>query len=222
MSFMQDHLKRILRPRGQRAFLSTIEADKCKILDVGCGNQSSLFLKSVKPNCIAYGIDVCDFNQSSESKGLYDEYIIAEPERFSQALRSIDESFDVVVSNHNIEHCSDPAATFAAMVERTSIGGHLFIATPSLRSKDLPSRGGNLNFFDDPTHRDKPVDLMELFALEHNRLECTFFTPSSKPLVWFLFGFLQELRSKKKNQILLGTWDYHGFEQIIWLRKIAS
>lgn len=222
MSIISDRFKELLRPRGQRAFLSSIRIDDCKILDVGCGNQSSLFLKSVKPSSFACGVDVCDFNQTPESKGLYDEYIIAQPASFSQTLRSIDESFDVVISNHNIEHCNDPSATFSAMVEKTSIGGYLFIATPSLKSVDFPSRGGVLNFYDDPTHQDKPVDLMELFALEHNKLECIFFTPSSKPLIWFLIGFVQEFRSKRNNRILLGSWDYHGFEQIMWLRKVAS
>lgn len=221
MNFISDRLKKLLRPRGQRAFLSHVKMDICKILDVGCGNQSSLFLKSVKPRSVAYGIDVCDFNQSAESKGLYDEYIIAEAAEFSQTLHSIGESFDVVISNHNIEHCDDPTATFAAMVEKTAVGGYLFIATPSLRSIDFPSRGGNLNFYDDPTHQDKPVDLMELLASKRNKLECIFYTPSSKPLIWFLIGFVQEFRSKRIGRILLGTWDYYGFEQIMWLRKVA-
>jgi hypothetical protein len=68
---ISDFFKKILRPMGQRSFLSTIKKDNCKILDVGCGNQSSCFLKTVKPDCVLYGIDVGDFNQSDESKNLY-------------------------------------------------------------------------------------------------------------------------------------------------------
>ena len=214
-------LKKTLRPRGQRAFLSSIKKDNPKILDVGCGNASSVFLKTVKPNSMVYGIDVGDFNQSDESKDLYEQYIISEPEMFAQSIQNIDRHFDVVLSNHNIEHCNDPESTFRAMVDRTAIGGHLFIATPSLNSVDFPSRGGGLFFYDDPTHR-HPVDLMKLFQSESHRLECRYYTKSAKPFFWWVLGWAQEHTSKRKNQIRLGTWDFYGYESIIWLRKEAE
>lgn len=216
---LTDFLKKVLRPRGERSFLSSIKKDNCKILDVGCGNASSIFLKTVKPNSILYGIDVVDFGQSNESKGLYEQYIISEPESFSRSIQNIHEDFDVVISNHNMEHCNDPESTFRAMVDSTAVGGYLFIATPSLASVHFPSRGGNLNFYDDPTHQQNPVDLMELFKSESHRLECSFYSKSSKPIIWYLIGGLQEFVSRKIDRILLGTWDYFGFEQIIWIKK---
>ena len=213
-----NFLKKILRPRGQRSFLSSIKKTNLKILDVGCGNASSLFLKTVKPNSMVYGIDVGDFNQSDESKDLYEQYIISEPEMFAQAIQNIPENFDVVISNHNIEHCEDPQSTFRAMVNRTAPGGHLFIATPSLASVDFPSRGGGLNFFDDATHQ-RPVDLMELFSSESHRLECRYYTKSAKPFFWYFIGWAQEWASRRLDKILIGTYEYHGFEQIMWARK---
>lgn len=213
-----DFLKKTLRPRGQRAFLSSIKKDNPKILDVGCGNASSVFLKTVKPNSVVYGIDVTDFNQSYESKDLYDAYKIVQPEMFSQAIRDIPVGFDITLSSHNLEHCNDPQSTFRAMVDRTAPGGHLFVATPSLASVNFPSRGGGLNFFDDPTHR-HPVDLMKLFGSESHRLECNFYAESSKPIAWYFIGLAQELFSRRIDRILLGTWDYYGFEQIMWLRR---
>ena len=127
MPDLTDFFKRVLRPRGERSFLFSIKKDNCKILDVGCGNASSIFLKTIKPNSILYGIDVADFGQTNESKGLYEQYIISEPENFSRSIQNIQEDFDVIVSNHNIEHCNDPESTFRAMVDRTAVGGHLFI-----------------------------------------------------------------------------------------------
>ena len=215
---VSDFFKKILRPWGQRSFLSSIKKDNCKILDVGCGNVSSIFLKTVKPNSIAYGIDIVDFKQSNESKGLYEHYIISKTEMFAQAIQNIPEDFDVVISNHNIEHCNDAQSTFTAMVDRTAPGGHLFFATPSLNSVDFPSRGGGLNFYDDPTHV-SPVDLCKLFESESHRLECRYYEKSAKPFVWWVIGWAQEYISKRKNQIRLGTWDYHGFEQIMWIKK---
>jgi len=218
MAGLTHFLKKTLRPRGQRAFLSSIKKDNPKILDVGCGNASSVFLKTVKPNSVVYGIDVTDFNQSDESKDLYDAYKIVQPEMFAQAIRDIPVDFDVVISNHNIEHCDDPEGTFRAMVNRTALGGHLFIATPSLNSVDFPSRGGGLNFHDDPTHR-HPVDLMKLFESESDRLECTYHVESSKPIAWYVIGWAQELASRRLDKILMGTYEYHGFEQIMWISR---
>lgn len=142
MTTVVSFFKKLLRPRGQRSFMSSIKKENCKILDVGCGNQSSYFFKQVKPDCVVYGIDVGDFNQSDESKGLYYQYIIAQPKTFSRSIKNIEEDFDIIISNHNIEHCNDPENTFRAMLDRTSLGGYLFIATPSLRSINFPSRGG--------------------------------------------------------------------------------
>ena len=212
-----NFLKKILRPRGQRSFLSSIKKDNCKILDVGCG-KNSVFLKSVKPDSSVYGVDVSLFEQTDKSKALYEKLIICESEDFAQSIQNLGLCFDVVISNHNIEHCEDPQSTFRAMVNRTAPGGHLFIATPSLASVDFPSRGGGLNFFDDATHQ-RPVDLMELFSSESHRLECRYYTKSAKPFFWYLMGLAQEWASRRLDKILIGTYEYHGFEQIMWARK---
>ena len=213
-------IKKTIRPRGQRSFISSILKENCKILDVGCG-KNSIFLKSVKPNSYVCGLDISFFEQTEESKELYDDLIICNPEDFADSIQNIDADFDIVISNHNIEHCNDPKKVFTAIVERTKIGGNIFIATPSMSSVNFPSRGGGLNFYDDSTHV-SPVNLEKLFHTESNRLECTYYKKSSKPFIWWFFGFAQEYISRKKNYIMLGTWDYYGFEQIMWIKKVGS
>ena len=165
-------IKKTIRPRGQRSFIDSLSKENCKILDIGCG-KNSIFLKSVRPNSTVYGVDISFFEQTEESKALYDNLIICESKDFAQSIQNIDTDFHIVISNHNIEHCEDPQSTFTAMVERTKAGGSLFITTPSLSSVDFPSRGGGLNFYDDPTHV-SPVDLLKLFESESHRLECTY------------------------------------------------
>jgi 2-polyprenyl-3-methyl-5-hydroxy-6-metoxy-1,4-benzoquinol methylase len=214
-------IKKNIRPRGQRSFVASIPKENCTILDVGCG-KNSLFLKSVKPNSSIYGVDVGFFEQSNESKALYEKLIICESKSFAQSIQNIDRDFDIIISNHNIEHCEDPQSTFSAMVDRTKVGGSIFFATPSLCSVDFPSRGGVLNFYDDPTHQQNPVDLMKLFKSESHRLEYNFYSESSKPIIWYLIGGAQEFVSRKIDRILLGTWDYYGFEQVMWIKKIGS
>lgn len=72
-------IKKSLRPRGQRSFISSIQKENCNILDVGCG-KNSIFLKSVKPNSYVCGVDISFFEQTNESKALYDSLIICEAE----------------------------------------------------------------------------------------------------------------------------------------------
>jgi len=211
------NLQVALRPRGLRSFLSRSKKNS-KILDVGCGNRSSIFIKSIMPSADVFGIDIGDYNQSVESKKLYKHYITTPPEDFHSAIHNLSENFDVIISNHNIEHCNNPGDTFRAMIDRLALGGNLFIATPSTHSVNFPTRGGTLNFYDDSTHK-CPIDLMDLFQSESNRIECIYYSHSYQPFFWALIGWANEYFSKKRNKNMLGTWDYFGFEQIIWIKK---
>lgn len=200
-------IKKTLRPRGQRSFISSIQKENCNILDVGCG-KNSIFLKSVKPNSYVCGVGISFFEQTNESKALYDSLIICEAENFPQSIQNIKKDFDIVISNHNIEHCNDPHATFKSMVNRIKVGGMLFFSTPSLKSINFPSRGGVLNFYDDPTHI-SPIDLAKLFESESHRLECKYYNNSYKPPIWWFLGLVQEYISKKRDFIRVGTYDYY-------------
>lgn len=214
---LSHFLKVALRPRGLRSFLNQSNRQS-KILDVGCGNQSSIFIKGIVHNCNVYGIDISDYNQTNESKNLYDQYIITTSERFANAINELQLSFDLIISNHNIEHCDDPKSTFSAMVDRLAPGGSLFVASPSIYSVEFPNRSGTLNFYDDHTHR-SPVDLIELLDLESHQLDQVFYSNSYRPVFWRMVGLFNEYFSRKNEKVMLGTWDYYGFEQILWAKK---
>ena len=221
MQMLIHKIQIFLRPRGLRSFLTVSKSKKLKLLDVGCGNKSSIFIKKVNPQIDVFGIDIGDYNQSDESKKLYTEYVLTEPELFDKAIKDMNVNFDMIISNHNIEHCNDPVKTFNAMVERLVPGGSIFIATPSMKSINFPKRSGTLNFFDDNTHN-KPVDAKKLISAMSNKIECVFYSESYRPLFWRIIGFINEFSSKKKKKVLLGTWDYYGFEQILWFKKIKE
>ena len=194
---LKNKLQCILRPRGLRAFLSKSENNTLKILDVGCGNKSSIFIKKINPKFQIYGIDVSDYNQTLDSKNLYADYLIAKPELFDQSITEINFEFDLITSNHNIEHCNNP----------------------SLNSIYFPARNGTLNFFDDTTHK-QPVDLVKLLKSQENMVRCIFYKESYRPFFWVVVGWLNEFTSRLNGKVMLGTWDYYGFEQIMWLEKI--
>jgi len=212
-------LQCILRPRELRAFLEKYKKQHLKLLDVGCGNRSSIFIKKINPCFDIFGIDVVDYNQSPESRRLYASYLIANPETFDESIHKM--NFDLIISNHNIEHCNKPDKTFAAMVERLSPGGYMFFATPSLKSINFPSRKGTLNFFDDITH-EQPIDLRKMIEPYENKVQCVFYKDSYRPFFWRLVGLVFELTSRLKAKVMLGTLDYYGFEQIMWLRKLEK
>jgi ubiquinone/menaquinone biosynthesis C-methylase UbiE len=214
----KNKIKTMLRAKGLRSFLTTSKNQSGALLDVGCGNESSVFINSVNPKIEIHGIDVCDYNQSVKSKKLYAVYTIAPADEFDIYIKKIDGYFNYITSNHNIEHCNKPEKVFDAMIEKLMPGGMLFIASPSLSSTAFPSRMGTLNFFDDSTHK-LPVDLLGLYERRSSILELVFYSKSYRPLFWRIIGFLNETASRKRKKVQLGTWDYYGFEQIMWLKK---
>ena len=69
--------KLFLRPNGKVDFLNSIPKNSL-ILDVGCGNNSPLLVKSFLPNSYYVGIDICDYNLGSDSKKILNEESIIE------------------------------------------------------------------------------------------------------------------------------------------------
>lgn len=208
----------LLRPAGLRSCIANSKNVK-RILDVGCGNKSSVFVKSLSPESHLTGVDVADYNQDEESIALYDEYKIVPANEFDRGISKLDRKFNLILSNHNIEHCEEPAAVFESMVNMLEVGGMLYIATPCLESVGFPSRRGTLNFYDDITHK-SPIDLLSFFELSKGKLEIIKYLPNSRPVFWRSLGWINEKRSMLGGKVCLGTWDYWGFEQILWAKKV--
>ena len=72
---VKNKIQSLLRPKGLRAFITTSKKQSARLLDVGCGNESSVFFNSVNPLIEIHGIDICDYNQSIKSKNLYIRFI---------------------------------------------------------------------------------------------------------------------------------------------------
>lgn len=215
---LKNKIKTMLRPKGLRSFVTASKNQSGTLLDVGCGNESSVFINSVNPKMEIHGIDVCDYNQSAKSKKLYAVYTIAPADEFDLYIQKIEGRFHYITSNHNIEHCNKPERVFDAMIDKLMPGGMLFIASPSLSSTAFPSRMGTLNFFDDSTHK-LPLDLLALYERQSSIVDLVFYSKSYRPWFWRIIGFLNETASRKSEKVKLGTWDYYGFEQVMWLRK---
>lgn len=209
-----------LHPNGKVHFLSRLNKDSA-VLDVGCGNNSPFQVKTVLPHSVYTGIDIGDYNQTKPNRA--DHYILTSPESFSSEIGKFIESFDAVISSHNLEHCNDRYATFQAMLSATRVGGKMYLAFPSQCSVSFPRRAGTLNYFDDPSHKGQPPDFDRLLAVSAEYgFETVFASRSHRPLLSRLLGLLSEPISRLRKKVLRGTWEYYGFESVMILERVRS
>lgn len=159
-----------------------------KVLDVGCGNNSPETTKNWRNDIYYVGLDIEDYNNSMSSLSRCDEYIISDPENFSDKILSIKHSFDGVISSHNLEHCNKPWKTIDAMCMKLCRGGKMYLAFPSEKTIDFPSRNGTLNFYDDPTHIFLPDYSKIIKRLEENGMRILFSRKQYKPIYYRIMG----------------------------------
>jgi SAM-dependent methyltransferase len=170
------------------------------------------------PRCNYTGIDVSNYNQ--EKPNLADEFVIASPEGFAREVAKRENSFDAVISSHNLEHCDDREGTLSAMLLALKPGGRIYISFPSSASTGFPSRGGTLNYFDDSTHKSSPPDFDDLIrTLSERRFEVIFAAKRYRPVILYALGLLLEPVSRVLGRRVPGTWEYYGFEAIVWARR---
>jgi hypothetical protein len=110
------------------------------------------------------------------------------------------------------------------MINVLKPGGFLFLSFPATRTVNFPIRNGcggsTLNYYDDTTHRGLPPDYENIIkTLESNNMEIIYKRDSYSPFFLRFLGFLLEPLSKIKNKVVMGTWEYYGFESVIWARK---
>jgi len=190
------------------------------ILDVGCGNSSPFYTKSLLPHSQYTGIDIGDYNQVRPN--LADHYIIVRPEEWSDKIASMAASFETIISSHNLEHCYKREETLMAIIQALKPGGYLFLSFPSAKSVNFPKRAGTLNYYDDPTHLNTPPDFDQVKnMLETNGFEILWSCESYRPLFLCMLGFLFEPLSAFRKRIYPGTKELYGLETVIWARKSA-
>jgi SAM-dependent methyltransferase len=191
------------------------------IFDIGCGNNSPFYTKSILPNCHYTGIDVGDYNQTEPI--LADQYILSSSSDFVGSIEKFQNTFDAVISNHNLEHCDDRQGVINAMLKAIKPQGRLFMAFPCEQSVNFPKRAGSLNYFDDSTHQGLPPNFDALVAqLENAGFRVDFAARNYRPLFHYLIGFFNEKASRRQATTLAGTWAYYGFESILWATNLSD
>lgn len=211
---------KILYPHNRDDFLLRFRNKKnITLLDVGCGNSSVCGIKRVCPNVNYIGLDVGDYNQVPGAIKMMDKYIVVSPEEFASEIGKLENQVDIVISKHNLEHCNQPEMTLVNMLKALKNNGKIYLAFPSEKSVDFPSRKGTLNFYDDPTHVYLPRYDEVLSILEKNGVKIRYAKRQYRPLVLRLVGRLNVNKCQKSEKVFPGIWEYYGFETIIWGEK---
>lgn len=73
-----------------------------------------------------------------------------------------------------------------------------------------------MNFYDDTTHSWCPKWDEIINMLKEKQVKIDYACKNHRPFLPKMIGMLNEKRSKKQGKILRGTWEYYGFESIIW------
>lgn len=215
--FLKTMLRPLVKRHPKQSFLLK-QSPNASILDVGCGNDSSWWVKSILPFSRYTGIDVGDDWNTKPSRA--DRYIIVKPEEFSEEIGRLSDQFDVVISAHNLEHCNCPEATFGAMLRALKDGGQMFLSFPCEQSVSFPSRAGTLNYFDDKTHRGIPPSYNSVLkTLNEHQFKIIFAKRNYRTFPYWMIGLCQEPFSSLRGKRLTGTWQFYGFESIIIAEK---
>lgn len=209
----------ILRPWGKFSFLSNIPKNS-KILDIGCGNNSAFKVKIFLPDAYYVGIDICDYNNQNDANIYADQYILTDPTNFVKTISSVTGKFDAIISSHNLEHCNDRYGTLNAMIHKLNDKGKIYLSFPSEKTINFPKRKGTLNYYDDLTHVGLPPDFnLVLEILKEKSLNIIFSARSYKPFLLNRIGYFTNLISIFTKNVLIGVWEWWGFESIIIAQK---
>ncbi len=138
------------------------------ILDVGCLNFRQYFASqrlNLKKH-VHSGIDY-----ASPASKIPDGFIFKSADLNKDKIPFPDDSFDLVVASHIIEHLINPVDFFGDCIRVCKPGGLVYIEAPSERSLFLPGmpfdhdKFLSTSFFDDPTHVFRPWTPQALYRL---------------------------------------------------------
>jgi SAM-dependent methyltransferase len=209
-------LASLFRPHRKIHFLNGLPP-RFEVLDVGCGSDSPYQVKSLFPDCTYTGIDVAHHVKTTNHPA--DHYALVDSDRFPDGILALGRKFDAVISSHNLEHCDDRGATLDAMMTVLKNGGRLYLSFPSEISVTFPSRAGCLNYYDDPTHKSTPPDFAAIIdLLSRKGFSILYSVKRYQPPLFWVLGLVSEPISKRRGR-MQGTWEYYGFESIIWAQK---
>ncbi len=139
-----------------------------RVLDVGCvGFQQVKIAEALGLRELQHsGVDYCEMEAP-----LPENFVFRKADLSQENLPFADDSFDLVMACHIIEHVARPVDFFGECVRVCKPGGLIYLEAPSERSLLLPGMPFghelfcSLSFYDDPTHCSRPWSPQSFYRL---------------------------------------------------------
>ena len=195
-----EWLQRKLYARRAQMVLRLMNGRKVSVLDIGCGR--GLLLRAFQQN----GCEVTG-TEFSDDACRYAREVLGIPVRVGllDQLRFPDNSFDVVVMWHVLEHVSDPRPTLAEVARILRPGGVFLVGVPNFGSLEARLTRAGWFHLDVPRHlsHHTPASLQAALAAVGLRpARMSFFAPE-----YDTFSFVQSLLNwLGVRQNLLYNW----------------
>jgi SAM-dependent methyltransferase len=138
------------------------------VLDLGClgFRQIGEARKAGRAGMRHFGVDYVD-----PTGDVPPGFVFRKVDLSREAIPFEDDSFDLIVASHILEHLTNPVEFFGECVRVCMPGGRIYIETPSERSLWMPGMPFahdsffSLSFYDDPTHAMRPWTPQSLHRL---------------------------------------------------------
>ena len=196
-----------------------------RVLDVGC-----LGFRQVANARVAGRIDLqhagVDRLPPPDEQPEGFEYRVADID--AERLPFEDDTFDLVVASHVIEHLRRPMEAAAEWVRVCKPGGRIYVEAPSERSLLLPGMPWahdefhSLSFFDDPTHVGRPWTPQALHRLARY-LGCepeeARHLSSWRARLLFPYYFLGSIVRRRPDIFEWAVWAALGWASCLVMRK---
>lgn len=195
-----------------------------RVLDVGSlGFNQHTLGERLRPNELQYfGIDYC------QPEHIPTGVIFKKADLNQDPIPFADDTFDLVVAKHIIEHLKDPVKFFGECLRVCKPGGLLYLEAPSERSLALSGMPFqhhlfySLSFFDDPTHMSRPWSPQALFRLTKlyscNPLNVRYMT-SWKHRLAFPFTYVLAHLTKNGKLLEKSVWNTIGWASSLVAEK---
>lgn len=183
------------------------------LLDIGCGVDNARKIQYLFPNCQYVGLD--NFGQNRPNHIACDlNNINVRPSVFIK-----NNFFDAIWFAHVLEHLNAPYMTMFSLVDKLKPEGFIYVETPSEESLYLPyAKKGTLNFFDDPTHT-RPVRIDRINRIARNCYGFRILSTGTRRSWFHILAMPFRLLIEGYNGNIF--WDWYGFANYTYLRKIA-
>lgn len=136
-----------------------------RVLDVGClGLSLYKRCKALRGDLRHFGCDIIADQEVPE------DLVFRTADLSREKIPFADDSFDLVVASHIIEHLPNAVALFGELLRVCRPGGRVYVEAPSVRSTWVSSPVAQhwhliLSYYDDPTHTGRPWTPQALYRL---------------------------------------------------------